>query len=51
MSAQANETACISFTDEDLVKALRALESFVDITPEDLQEICRRARRYPEYWW
>jgi CBS-domain-containing membrane protein len=35
---------CVSFTDEDLVSALRGMESFVDITPEDLQEICRRAR-------
>jgi CBS-domain-containing membrane protein len=44
MFAAPNDTTCISFTDEDLVKALRGMESFVDVTPEDLQEICRRAR-------
>ncbi|HEY5998698.1 MAG TPA: HPP family protein [bacterium] len=38
------DTACVAFTDEDLELAMRSMESFVDVTPEDLQEICRRAK-------
>jgi CBS-domain-containing membrane protein len=33
-----------AFNDEDLTKALQGMESFVDVTPEDLREIYRRAR-------
>jgi CBS-domain-containing membrane protein len=38
------DTACVAFTDEDLELAMRSMESFVDVTPEYLQEICRRAK-------
>jgi hypothetical protein len=31
------------FDDEDLVSAMESLVSFVDATPEDLREVCRRA--------
>ncbi|HWR97218.1 MAG TPA: HPP family protein [Candidatus Methanoperedens sp.] len=34
---------CIGFNDQDLALALGELESFVDITPEDLREIYLRA--------
>jgi CBS-domain-containing membrane protein len=37
---------CNSFNDDDLEKAFREMESFVDITPEDLKEICCRAREH-----
>jgi CBS-domain-containing membrane protein len=33
----------VPFDDEDLASAMEALGSFVDVTPEDLQEIFRRA--------
>ena len=44
MTELQSEPACIAFNDEDLAQAMRELESFVDVTPEDVQEICRRAR-------
>ena len=34
------------FSDEDLMKSLEGMESFVDVTPEDLREIYRRAREH-----
>jgi CBS-domain-containing membrane protein len=44
MAGPPNAPECVTFNDEDLTKALQEMESFVDITPEDLQEISRRAR-------
>lgn len=35
---------CVEFNDEDLALAMREMESFVDITQEDLREVCRLAR-------
>lgn len=44
MPRSTDDPGCVSFSDEDLTLAMRELESFVDVTPEDIQEICRRAR-------
>lgn len=46
MGGLRSEPAWVAFNDEDLAQAMREMESFVDVTPEDLQEICRRARAH-----
>ena len=46
MSGNANAAGREPFSDEDLKRALQELQSFVDITPEDLREIYRRAEAH-----
>jgi CBS-domain-containing membrane protein len=43
MSGNPNDPGREPFSDDDLARALQELQSFVDITPEDLREIYRRA--------
>lgn len=46
MDEKASGPGGVPFGDEDLARALREMESFVDVTPEDLREIYGRAAEH-----